>query len=168
MGTNPAGCAWNSNSGTCDSAGPIYHMLPFLEQKPLWDQIWSPLTAGGVNYPPGGPWVNWDRYPPYDVHIKITKCPSDGDATGRHPWGNSYNSYCFSRGDKIENAHVANRMTVTWGNNWSPRGVFAGNGWGNNQGSNNSIGDIKDGTSNTIAVSEMAVFNGTTQNVKGS
>ena len=66
MGTNPAGCGWNTNSGTCDSAGPIYMILPFIEQKPLWDTIWSPLVAGGVTYPPGGPWVNWGDYPPYD------------------------------------------------------------------------------------------------------
>ena len=168
MGTNPAGCGWNTNSGTCDNAGPIYMILPFIEQKPLWDTIWSPLVAGGVTYPPGGPWVNWGDYPPYDVHIKGTKCPSDGFAAGRHPWGNSCNSYCFSRGDKIENAHVSNRAIAGWGSNWVPRGLFTGNGWGNNTGSNNGINSITDGTSNTVAVSEMAVFNGNTRDVKGS
>ena len=101
-------------------------------------------------------------------HIKATKCPSDGFAAGRHPWGNSYNSYCFSRGDKIENAHVSNRAIAGWGSNWVPRGLFTGNGWGNNTGTCNGINAITDGTSNTVAISEMAVFNGNTRDVKGS
>lgn len=154
MGTSPSGCAWNSNTGTCNSAGPIYHMLPFIEQQGLWDQIWSPITAGGVNYPPGGPWVNWGSYPPWGVRITTVLCPSDGKAFQPHPnnGGVAPVSYCFSRGDLINNV-------VGPGNNL--RGPFTA-------GRCVKLAEITDGTSNTIGISEQAVYTGVRTNLKGS
>ncbi len=167
MGTNPAGCAWNSNTGTCMQGGPIYHMLPFIEQNALKNQIWSPITFGGVNYPPGGPWVNWSGYPPYRVKLTAVLCPSDGVAAGPR----AYNapiasvSYAFSRGDKIQNMESACKATASWGANWTPRGPFQGSG---NGGSCVTLAEITDGTSNTIAISEMAGYTGNPRAVKGS
>ena len=169
MGTNPAGCGWDTNTGTCNDAGPIYHMLPFIEQQPLWSTMSSPITAGGITYPPGGPWPCWDPYPPYQVRLSGALCPSDGKAWGPHAWNGAIAqvNYAFSRGDKIENAHVANKVTAPWGANWVPRGVFQGDGWGNSTGSCTTIAEITDGTSNTIAISEMAVYTGIPSDVKG-
>jgi prepilin-type N-terminal cleavage/methylation domain-containing protein/prepilin-type processing-associated H-X9-DG protein len=154
MGTNPTGCAWNSNTGTCNSAGPIYHMLPFLEQKGLHDQIWSTLTIGAVTYPPGGPWVNHAAYTPYQQRLPFTRCPSDGKAANPHPHNSPIApvNYCFSRGDLINNI-------VGPGN--ALRGPFT-------TGQCVSLADIVDGTSNTLAISEQAIYTGNVRELKGS
>jgi prepilin-type N-terminal cleavage/methylation domain-containing protein/prepilin-type processing-associated H-X9-DG protein len=154
MGTNPAGCGWNTNNGTCDQASPIYHSLPFIEQGPLWDTIRGPLSAGGVNYPPYGPWVNWGDYPPYRQKIPSVLCPSDGNAFIPHPNQNAIASvsYAFSRGDLINNL-------VGPGNN--RRGPFT-------QGRCIKLAEVLDGTSNTIGISEQAVYSGSPANLKGS
>ncbi len=150
MGTSPPGCAWNTNTGTCNAAGPIYHMLPFIEQQPLWDQMGSSITAGGTTYPPGGPWVHWGAYPPYQARIQSVNCPSDGNAANPHPNNGSIATvnYVFSRGDYINNLAS------------SPRGVFR-----------NSrcikLAQIQDGTSNTIAISERVVYPGSPLNALG-
>jgi prepilin-type N-terminal cleavage/methylation domain-containing protein/prepilin-type processing-associated H-X9-DG protein len=154
MGTSPPGCAWNSNSGTCNEASPIYHVLPFIEQGPLWDQIRSPISAGGVNYPSYGPWVNWGPYPPYQQRIPTVLCPSDGNAFIPHPNNAAIASvsYAFSRGDLINNIQNP-------GNN--RRGPFT-------RGRNITLAEVLDGTSNTIAISEMAVYTGRPNDLKGS
>jgi prepilin-type N-terminal cleavage/methylation domain-containing protein/prepilin-type processing-associated H-X9-DG protein len=154
MGTNPTGCAWNSNTGVCGAASPIYHMLPFLEQKPLYDQIWSPLTAGGVTYPPGGPWPNHGPYPPYQQRIASFRCPSDGKSTAPHPNNSAIATvnYCFSRGDLIQDL-------VNPGNNL--RGPFTTNRCV-------TLAEITDGTSNTVAISEQVVYPGNRTDLKGS
>jgi prepilin-type processing-associated H-X9-DG protein len=49
--------------------------------------------------------------------------------------------------------------------------MFMGNGWGavqDNRDSNTSMAELTDGSSNTIAVSEMAVYNGNPRDIKGS
>lgn len=155
MGSNPPGCAWNSNTGTCNAASPIYHMLPFVEQSALWNTINSPLTAGGINYPPGGPWPNHGPYPPYQTKISYVICPSDGKAVaGGHPNNTAIApvNYCFSRGDLINNLDNP-------GNNL--RGPFSTNRCV-------TISEIVDGTSNTLAISELAIFTGQRTDLKGA
>ncbi|MHB8898319.1 MAG: DUF1559 domain-containing protein [Thermoguttaceae bacterium] len=154
MGTNPTGCAWNSNTGTCNSAGPIYHTLSFFEQGALWDQIQAPLTAGGTNYPAGGPWVNWGPYPPYQTKIGAVLCPSDGYARNPHPNNSAIGtvSYVYSRGDLVNN--VTSPGTYI-------RGPYAHDKCV-------TLSSLVDGTSNTLGISERCVYTGIRTNLKGS
>ncbi len=154
MGTNPPGCAWNSNTGTCNAASPIYHSLPFIEQGPLWDQMWSSITApDGVTYPPGGPWVNWGSYPPYQIKLSAVMCPSDGSAKNNHPNNGSIGTvnYVYSRGDLINSV-------VSPGSNI--RGPYT-------TGRCVPLAELVDGTSNTIGISERVVYT-TRNNIYGS
>ena len=163
MGTTDSACAWNSQTSTCNTASPIYHMLPFFEQGPLWEQIWSPLPP---SFWPGGPWTNDGSYPPYQQRIQAVNCPSDGQATSPHPNNSAIATvnYVFSRGDKIANMQSASKNTASWGSDWVPRGPFHGSG---NGGSCATIADLQDGGSNTIAISEEVVYTGTPSNLMG-
>ncbi len=128
--------------------GPIPMMLPFFEQGPLYDQVTSWYTD-----PAGQVWSPWGPYPMrgnygsggYLWRIRITDllCPSDGNAATISTSGGAYENYVFSRGDSIRSAHsLAN-----------PRGIFG-------YYSKLSFASIRDGTSNTIALSERVVYSG--------
>lgn len=152
MGTS--GGAWDTHTYTSNSAGPIYHMLPFIEQQGLWDQIWSPIV-GAYNFLPGGPWPNDGSYPPYQTRIKTVLCPSDGKAFQPHANNTAIApvSYVFSRGDLINNLDAPSSSNV--------RGPFMYNRCV-------KLAEITDGTSNTIGISERAVFTGNRADIKGS
>jgi len=107
-------------------------LLPYIEQQPMYELI----MAGDPQNAPGGPrgdqnWAVWDKAPP------MIKCPSDTGALLRGPTGKNH-SYVFSGGDQ-----VANVNTIV-----STRGVFGRFTW-------RKMGEITDGTSNTIAMSEI-------------
>jgi prepilin-type N-terminal cleavage/methylation domain-containing protein len=120
-------------------------LLSYIEQVPLSQKINSTQTYGGNTYPRGGP-VPWQAdYEPWWVQIPGLLCPSDDGGRKKAANGTGRTNYCFSAGDTIKN------------NGWAPgtppvelRGIF-----GHNSGTR--IGDIHDGTSNTIAISERVV-----------
>lgn len=119
-------------------------LLGFIEQNNMAQLIASgdptgTLTTttanGGPRIPPGGPcawcsWSAWDRSPPAMI------CPSDGSVFNA-PTNVRMNNYALSIGDQVSSIRDA---TVT-------RGVFALR-------IGTKIGDITDGTSNTIIMSE--------------
>jgi len=124
-----AGTVQQSNSGRITG---FVGMLPYLEQAPMYNQIQAGDPTAATPIAPGGPrgdqsWTVWNTAPP------MLKCPSDNGATT--PFSHSY---CFSLGDQVQNANTA----VT------TRGVFGQHNF-------KGIRDIVDGTSNTIAMSEM-------------
>ena len=122
-------------NGSCASGA--VSLLPFLENAPLYDMV----TSGTATFPPwgnitwAGGFVPWDQEPGDGFH-----CPSDpnGDKGGHYYAPRAGNNYTFCNGDSC---------VVPVGD---PRGIFGLYNFA-------SIGDIKDGTSNTLAMSEHVI-----------
>jgi len=127
-----SGCAAGATTGNCERLSGFIGLLPFIEQKAMYEQIRAGDPALG--YPPGGPaaWYGWApwNYPPRNQFV----CPSD---TGAPQGGQRLNSYGFSIGDQIISIRDATQV----------RGLFAFR-------TCYSTADILDGTSNTLAMSE--------------
>jgi prepilin-type N-terminal cleavage/methylation domain-containing protein/prepilin-type processing-associated H-X9-DG protein len=128
-------------------------LLPFLDQTPLWNVISAPMNAGFMGaakaYPAMGaePW-NWDNpvYPPWTVNIPIFRCPSDKySGPGGAPWGKT--NYAFCIGDTSTSINA--QSPFQWGSP-EPRGMFYAM-------SRLGFQDCRDGSSNTIAMGEMAL-----------
>jgi len=141
------GTVRNSHNGERLSA--FVFLLPYFEQSALYNNIQAGDPTGVSNFnaglggprvPPGGPcawcsWSVWDRSP------ATLLCPSDGPVFNQ-PTNIQQNNYAFSIGDTIVNA-----LNIT-----TPRGVF-----GLRLGCR--LGEISDGTSNTIVMSERLKAN---------
>ncbi len=124
-------------------------LLPFIEQVSLYEQITSPLTVGAVTYPPWGPAGCLPAYPPWTEQIHGLLCPSDGAASTKRSTEVGRTNYRTCCGDSI----CGNNLIV------DPRGIFGTY-------SRIRFAHIRDGSSNTIAVSEKVVFT-KRQDVKG-
>lgn len=137
-GTNFSGSTYQQSN--CGRINGWVMLLPYLEQVPLSQTINSVQTYGGTTYPKGGP-VPWEGpYEPWWTQVPGLLCPSDDGGRKKATNGIGRSNYSFSVGDTI------------YSNNSStdPRGLFGYN-------SGTRIGDIIDGTSNTIAVSERVI-----------
>jgi len=128
-------------SGNFDRLSPFVPLLPFIEQKPLFDTISAGGVFSGTTFPAGGP-AAWypgtgPVYPPWMTQVQLLLCPSD-----KVPMPNSNqhgrNSFAFSLGDTIIN-HNSNSKLM--------RGIFGSQLC-------KGFNDITDGSSNTIAMSE--------------
>ncbi len=125
-------------------------LLPFMEQTPLYDQIKSPLTIGGVTYSPWGPEPNRTAYTPWTVQVPGLMCPSDGPIRNKGANDLGRTSYRFSVGDSINRSWARDAQ--------SPRGLF-----GHHSGL--TFANVRDGTANTIMLSER-LFGANAQMVK--
>ncbi len=118
-------------------------LLPFTEQKPLWETIKFNQSA---------PWANQAQW---NAELPVLQCPSDtgdGPPAGGGPRG--LTSYAFCGGDSYIASVIvpSERQDATVANQKRPmpnRGIFGRMDW-------NGMRDIKDGTSNTIALAERA------------
>jgi prepilin-type N-terminal cleavage/methylation domain-containing protein/prepilin-type processing-associated H-X9-DG protein len=110
-------------------------LLPFLEQSNIYQQI----EAGepGVA-PPGGPRA-WNSWGPWNVLLPILQCPSDP-----YPRAVRQQNYAFCQGDDVRNVNSTGER----------RGMFAASAGTGALFGGIMIGQVTDGLSNTIAMSE--------------
>ncbi|MEX2174197.1 MAG: DUF1559 domain-containing protein [Pirellulaceae bacterium] len=151
-GTDNPGANWdNSWDSNQQRHSTFYYLLPFIEQKPLHDQIGAGRQEPGMGgIVPQGP-HSLRPYSAYAVKIPGYLCPSDTQAD-RGGWDRATAaiSYAVNCGDSTVGPNE-------WGDNQSianaesPRGVF-----GLHRG--NTFADIKDGSSNTLAFSENTTY----------
>jgi prepilin-type N-terminal cleavage/methylation domain-containing protein/prepilin-type processing-associated H-X9-DG protein len=130
-----------------DRGSGMVLLLPYFEQSALYNQISSTMTVGATTYQPFGD--NCDdasAYPPWKMDLPPLLCPSS--PTIKH-WI-SLTHYGFSAGDSawwatpyLSFADARNRV----------RGPFGFQ-------TNKRIGDLSDGTSNTILMGEMTTSKG--------
>jgi len=170
--------AWNPNSGwgsplmgNTGSCGPLYHMLPQMDQQAAWNALQAPyVDSNGVTWPIGGGWPwggsTYGCDPRYEQRIAAYLCPSDGTVNSAAVLaGNAEGggcSYAFSWGDRIDYAGT----NLSQGG-WSPpRGPFQGSYWWSSKASCQmtcfyanciSTAQVLDGTSNTIGFSEQVL-----------
>ncbi|MDR2755094.1 MAG: DUF1559 domain-containing protein [Planctomycetaceae bacterium] len=144
--TFPCG-AMNYGGNTSVRMSVFVALLPYVEQEPLYDAYLAKIVELG-------PTVQHTFYSGNvndiaDHHIDTFVCPSDPGS--KAPLVDSFgrpNSYRFSFGDWPTYNHSSDGYQKTS----NPRGVFS---LRHNQ--SRTIAAIKDGTSNTIALSEGAI-----------
>ncbi|MGV3609092.1 MAG: DUF1559 domain-containing protein [Planctomycetaceae bacterium] len=148
----PSGFYGRPNSSGTNPQLAYHHtwvtaILPFLEQKPLYDSINFNLPAYNQTIP-----VNGVNTPLQSIEVPTMRCPSDaGYKTGEQSqtWGFSVMNYAASEG-------------YHW---WPQAGIGPGgrpglSTYGDYAGlfaptRTNGLRDVTDGTSNTIAVCEV-------------
>ena len=149
-------------------------ILPFIEQQGLWDTVSNPLLAGpgetpsnpiplgsGTGWPAFGPatWQDLNDYRPWRTQVPGFRCPSD---PGEPTVGAAVTNYAYSLGDSIK--RIFYRVNMNWNtqphstpNRWldraSRRGVFTRESF-------RGFRDILDGSSNTVAMGEIATYLG--------
>ncbi|TWT97412.1 DUF1559 domain-containing protein [Neorhodopirellula pilleata] len=165
---------WNGSTVTSNyRLSALVGMLPFMEQQALWEQISNPLAArtdGSTTTTPGtigSPWVPMGptpsniNYPPWATELQSLRCPSD-PGVGLPALGRT--NYVVCTGDSAE----ANRAGYLWVNSSGAATLPPTPSTGTAQTTRSSqrgtfvirqqtgLRDILDGTSNTIAMGEIA------------
>lgn len=134
-------------------------MLPFIEQSGLYAQISSPQTFGTFSYNAFGPrpfgrnsgaGAGEKDYLPFMQEIATFQCPSSAEITTNKMGGRT--NYAFCWGDNNRRITGSESVSARAGVRMDMRGLF---GLQNNR----KIGVITDGTSNTIALGEIATSN---------
>jgi prepilin-type N-terminal cleavage/methylation domain-containing protein/prepilin-type processing-associated H-X9-DG protein len=124
-------------------------IMPFIEQRPLYENIMAQARPGpGLPEPwynfnnNGNAWANTN----WKKDLPVFWCPSDNKPTDRRE-SSAFLSYKVCVGDDIHDNHISptNGDLNFVGND--NRGVFQVNRY-------LTLGDLKDGTSNTIILSE--------------
>jgi prepilin-type N-terminal cleavage/methylation domain-containing protein/prepilin-type processing-associated H-X9-DG protein len=143
--TQPPG-DWGSNMWKINNGERLSWMaltLPFYEQTALAAAIEQGGIASNtdsVNTGKGGAHPLWTGYRPYRVKINSLHCPSDGTGPATGVNQTARNNYNACVGDEAWN-HVGRT---------NRRGIFSHR-------AGTSVGQVKDGTSNTLFLSEHSI-----------
>lgn len=152
--------SWESSRGHHST---FMQVLPFIEQQPLYNVIAAGLPEGGMSMArPFGP-HSLRPYTAYRQRISSFLCPSDPGATG-WGWSNALApiNYAVNCGDSTRGQDGGHNGE--WGT-FNSRGMF-NRVWNDPNSANapprraKSMASVSDGTSNTIAFSEISIFNG--------
>jgi len=140
------GTGWSgANTGNWGRLSGLVGLMPYIDGANLYNQIASPGTYNGTNYPAMGPEPWKSGYTPWRNQVSALICPSDSQP--RQGAGNSQiakTNYGFSNGDSIVGSQ----------NSQINRGMFA-------HSATYGIRDATDGSSNTILMAELVKANGT-------
>jgi type II secretory pathway pseudopilin PulG len=130
--------------GNYERLSGMVALLPFVEQKPLYDKF-TAADPNPVPIPPGGPapWANQAAWA--DGQVEVYRCPSDPATVGTPgaPASRGICNYVFNQGDFTG---AANRDDMNVNGVFGTRRTYA-------------MRDIVDGTSNTLAWSERVFAN---------
>jgi prepilin-type N-terminal cleavage/methylation domain-containing protein/prepilin-type processing-associated H-X9-DG protein len=132
-------CPNGNTTGNCNRRSGFVSLLPYLEAGNMWDMVKAGDAAAG--YPPEGP-AGWFRWGPWDNPPETFLCPSDGELPSLSTDRRGRANYAFSVGD--QGPGVRDDQSV--------RGIFA-------YAQCTRVGDIQDGTSNTVMMSERLKAN---------
>jgi hypothetical protein len=159
--TFPCG-AMNYGGNTSVRIGGLMALLPYVEQEPLYDAYLAKIIDLGPTVQHTFYSGNVDEIADHQIDTFV--CPSDPGS--KAPFLNSHiyrpNSYRFSFGDWPTQSHSSDGRQKTS----NPRGLFS---LRHNQ--SRAVSAVKDGTSNTIALSEGGIgYNDDAKNmdVKGN
>ncbi|GAA5510566.1 DUF1559 domain-containing protein [Novipirellula caenicola] len=127
-------------------------ILPFIEQQALWEQLSNPSVQGTTNFEPMGasPGTDSPTYIPWMTQVMSYRCPSDPavlNGAAQTNYGNCYGDTIRGAGRSPEPGDRNHHTGVTG----CHRGLFA-------REKITRFRDIKDGTSNTIAMGELCVM----------
>ena len=153
---NPLVPDWNNTDTTYDrNAGwsGLLRLFPFIEQQARYDDILALDTGTGTG-DAGSP-ASWDSVVPLRTAVPAFLCPScpggglSGEVGGDPDPATARTNYGFSRGDGVR---INDRYTTAESPaviNVQPRSMF-------NPFYPKSMSNVVDGTSNTIAMGELA------------
>ncbi|MCA9131318.1 MAG: DUF1559 domain-containing protein [Planctomycetales bacterium] len=152
--------SWESSRGHHSA---WLQMLPFIEQQPLYNQISAGQAEGGMTQNRSFGPHSLRPYSAYKQRVPGFVCPSDpgGQTNG---WSNDQApiGYATNWGDSTLGTDGGHNGE--WGSRYA-RGMFSivwtepGLRTGG-PGAGKTIGQVSDGTSNTLCFSEITVFNG--------
>jgi prepilin-type N-terminal cleavage/methylation domain-containing protein len=133
--------------GNYDRKSAFIFLVAFLEQQSLADQIAAGNvtdTNGNLIWPQGpAGWYNNANWEPWRTQLSVVLCPSDTPLLNSTQ--QAKHSYAFSLGDSPGDLAGNARWNLA---DSTTRGIFAGSA------RTNTFAHIRDGTSNTIAMSE--------------
>ncbi|MEK6262626.1 MAG: DUF1559 domain-containing protein [Planctomycetota bacterium] len=115
----------------------LVHLLPYVDQAPRYSSIMGLAATNWASLRP------WDANRPFSVDLPAFLCPSDILSGNGNPGRNNYR-FCAGEFGK---RHRESRDALQWGGEKPIKGMFGVD-------SSVKMGEILDGTSNTIMMSE--------------